>query len=780
VSALSIRSINFGLIKPNGILFCSGMYDLIQKYNLIILKWLNNSYDNRKANSNFFWCIQPAVFFRLNLRVFFIISKKVLKIFFAKSKTLSGNEANTYNREGGKKTLLNILLYRENNVIHNKFFYTPSERLNVDQIRKLAFTFSKVQKPLVSIVIPVYNKLEYTVNCLLSLQKNISNKITYEIIIVNDNSKDETSEIFGKVEGIKLINNAENIGFILSCMKGADQSTGHYICFLNNDTEVLAGWLETLVGTFKEYPKAGLVGSMLIYPNNQLQEAGGVIWSDATGWNYGRLKNFIDPKYNFVRPVDYCSGASIIISKEDFYNAGGFEKDFVPAYYEDTDLCFSVRHKLNKQVLYQPESKLLHHEGISAGTSTSSGMKRFQNINAEKFRVKWQKELQTHFASGSKNAAQAPTRFCGEKTIIIVDTGVPLFDKDSGSYRMYHIIKILKQLNYHVIFVPDNDEPTQPYTQKFQQMGVEVLYYTSDFKVSLINQIRELLNSIDIAWVCRPDHASKYFPVFRSNPKIKIVYDTIDLHYMRLKREIELYPERGRTSDWQKVQRLELAMAKSADKVLAITNTDKEILENQGVINLETIPNIHVPYKKEKPPFEERKGILFIGSYHHKPNVDAVVWLCSEIMPLVWEKHPDIVVTLLGNNPGENILNLAGPNIVIPGFIEDVSSYFLNNKIFVAPLNYGSGMKGKIGQSLEYSLPLISTSVGVEGMNLLTNYNCIIAEDTQSFAREIVRLYYDKTLWESISSKCHEAIHQYSPEYVRERISGILHSLTKN
>ncbi len=755
------------------------MYDLIQKYNLKVLKWLNNSYDNRKVNSTLLWVINPNVFIRISLRVSFIITKKILRLFSKKTTADFAHANNTASSSKGKTTILNILLYRENNIIDNKIVYAPSKTFPVEQIASHNFSFLKADKPLVSIVIPVYNKIEYTFNCLVSLQKNISASVSYEIIIVNDNSTDRTAEILGNVKELVLINNPENIGFILSCMKGADVAKGQYVCFLNNDTEVLPDWLESLLRTFKDYPNAGIVGSMLIYPNNQLQEAGGVIWSDASGWNYGRLKNFVDPKYNFVRPVDYCSGASLIISKKDLDLLGGFERDFVPAYYEDTDLCFAVRYKLKKEVLYQPLSKLLHHEGISAGTSTSSGMKRFQAINAEKFLVKWRDELQTHYVNGSENASKAATRFCGEKTIVIIGTHVPLFDKDSGSYRMYHIIKILKQLNYHVIFLPDNDEPVQPYTEKLQQMGVEVLYYTNDFKVSLINQLKERLTNIDFAWVCKPDHADKYFPVLKNNPSIKIIYDTIDIHYLRLKREIELYPERGKTSDWEEVQKLELKMAASANKVIAITETDKDILEKQGITKLEIIPNIHVANKEPKPSFEARKGILFIGSYDHKPNIDAVAWLCNEIMPLVWKKHPDIVVTLLGSNPTEKVLSLSGPKVIVPGFIEDVSSFFLSNRIFVAPLNYGSGMKGKIGQSLEYALPVLSTSIGVEGMNLTNNYNCIIAENTQSFANEIIRLYYEKELWESISSKCHEAIEPYSPEYVKGKISGILNSLTK-
>jgi GT2 family glycosyltransferase len=759
------------------------MSDLIQKHNLRTIEWLNHSFENRANPSIFIWCIRPIVFFNLGLRIFFIFLKMGYKI-VEKSFPLIGKKKTT--EHGGEKidfsdlndiSFLNILLYKKNIIVKHKKIYIPSKKITVQAAKKLRLVLNKSDHPLVSIVIPVYNKIGYTINCLLALQSNVNTEVPYEIIIINDNSTDETLNILSKVEGLNLINNATNLGFILSCMKGVEQAKGHYICFLNNDTEVQSNWLESLLETFNKYPNAGVVGSMLIYPNNQLQEAGGVIWANASGQNYGKLQNYTDPKYNFVRPVDYCSGASIIISKVDFELLGGFELDFIPAYYEDTDLCFAVRNKLKKQVLYQPKSRLLHYEGISAGTSTSSGMKRFQDINSKKFEKKWKDELQSHFASDSPEATKEALRLCGEKTIIVIDSYIPRYDRESGSLRLFHILKIFKQLNYHVIFVPDNGNPEEPYTEILQQMGIEVLYYTQRFNIPLIRQIKERLSSINIAWICRPTLADKYASIFKADNRIKIIYDTIDLHYIRLKREAELYPERSEAISWEEMQKLELKIASIADQTISITDTDKNVLEFQGVSNVETVPNIHFPYQKERPSYEKRAGILFIGSYDHKPNIDAVVWLCKEIMPIVWKKYPDIIVTLLGNNPKKNILAIASPNVIIPGFVEDVSPYFLNNRIFVAPLNYGSGMKGKIGQSLEYSLPVLSTSIGVEGMNLKNLHNCIIAEDTESFAKEIVNLYFDKEIWESISHKCHEAIQPYSPEYIKEKISKMLISL---
>ena len=118
---------------------------------------------------------------------------------------------------------------------------------------------------------------------------------------------------------------------------------GDFSLFLNNDTEVTAGWLGALRETFQLDPRAGLVGAKLVFPDGRLQEAGGIIWRDATGWNFGKFDDPEKPEYNFLREVDYCSAACVMVPKSLFDSVGGFDPRFAPAYYEDVDLAFKIR-----------------------------------------------------------------------------------------------------------------------------------------------------------------------------------------------------------------------------------------------------------------------------------------------------------------------------------------------------------------------------------------------------------------------------------------------------
>ena len=194
----------------------------------------------------------------------------------------------------------------------------------------------------ISIIIPVFNQLHFTQACLASLQEHPDAE-RFEVIVVDDCSTDATSDVIGKIPGIVYLRNETNSGFMSSCNRGAEQARGSYLLFLNNDTTVTPGWLSALRETFENEPNAGLVGSKLVFPDGRLQEAGGIIWRDGSGWNRGKFGDPEKPEYNFLREVDYCSAACVMIPKSLFERVGGFDSKYSPAYYEDTDLAFKVR-----------------------------------------------------------------------------------------------------------------------------------------------------------------------------------------------------------------------------------------------------------------------------------------------------------------------------------------------------------------------------------------------------------------------------------------------------
>lgn len=621
-----------------------------------------------------------------------------------------------------------------------------------------------------SIVIPVFNKAEFTFQCLRSLFREVD-LTRNEIIVVDNASSDETAQMLAQMGNrVRVIRNAENLGFVEACNLGAKAANGKYLVFLNNDTIVQKNWLETLVETVETDKTVGLVGSMLIFPDGVLQEAGGIIWNNATAELYGYGSHPDEQQFNFKREVDYCSGASLLISKELFDSFGGFDMRYAPAYYEDTDLCMTVR-AANRKVVFQPLSKAIHFEGATAGRDLNTGFKRFQEINREKFFHKWKNVLQKdHFppSKAEANIEAASTRD-RRPSIAVVFTEVPKPDNDSGNVRMVAILKSLAK-NYRVVLTYMRKRPNDAaYEQAMSKLGIETVWIV-DFKR------RHKRANFDFVLLCFPHIAYYVFSSFkRMFPKSKFIFDTVDVHFVRLLREFKLTGDAKYAKDAERHQKIETYLANESDQVWCVTEDDKKDLQAVATkAKIEIVPNIHALYNRGKS-FIERHDLLFIGNFGHRPNVDAVNFFTKEIFPLVLNKIPSARFRIVGFDMPPEIAALKSENIIIEGFVPNVAPLFESCRVFVAPLRYGAGMKGKIGQALSYGLPTVTTSIGAEGMNLTHEKEVLIADAPENFAGEIIRLYENEQLWQTLSDNGYEFIkNNFSPEIVEKQIRNAL------
>ena len=273
---------------------------------------------------------------------------------------------------------------------------TPPEMIEMESEMtvRLASTlkFSHHQSPVVSVIIPVFNQVEFTVRCLASISKYLP-AATFEIIVIDDGSTDSTEQLIGAIPNVRYLKNETNLGFLRSCNKAATKARGAYILFLNNDTQVLPGWVDTLYNVFKTVPDVGMVGSKLIYPSGHLQEAGSVLRKDGTVELVGLNDHPEKPLYNFIREVDHCSAASLLVEKDLFEHLGGFNDAYAPAYFEDADLSLRVR-RSGKKVIYQPESVVVH--ALSVTTNGTDSRKQQQiETNRIKYLARWEPELKT-------------------------------------------------------------------------------------------------------------------------------------------------------------------------------------------------------------------------------------------------------------------------------------------------------------------------------------------------------------------------------------------------
>ena len=604
-------------------------------------------------------------------------------------------------------------------------------------------------QPTVSVIVPVYNNFQATYACLASLHDH-KTRYAFEVVVVDDDSTDETGAVLASFDGLHLARNPENLGFVGACNRGAEMARGEFLVFLNNDTQVQPGWLDALVGTFESHADCGLAGSQLLYPDGRLQEAGGIVFSDGSAWGYGHLDDPYRPEYCYVREPDYCSGASLAIRRDQFERLGGFDPHFAPGYYEDTDLAFRVR-AVGQRVIYQPHSRVVHLEGATAGRheEAAGGMKRYQAINRHKFTARWTTELATHGARGQDLEMQKERR--ATRRALVVDIYMLTPDRESGSLRMSNLIAVLQGLGFKVTYAASNLEAPEPYVSRLQGQGVEVLYrpYVRSLETHLASQGR----LYDLAILSRADAASEIMPAVRRHcPKARVIFDTVDLHFLREFRLAELTGDAStqRLAERRKAQELELVDA--ADVTLVVSDAEREVLRTlRPSARIELVSNIHQIYGSPTP-FEARRDCLFIGAFAHPPNRDAVLWLAREILPLVRAEIPDLRCHVIGADPPAEIRALANEWLVVCGYVPDVDPFFDTCRLSVAPLRYGAGVKGKINQSLAHGLPVVTTSQGAEGMYLRDGESALIADDPSTFAAAMVQLYQDSKLWRRLSS----------------------------
>lgn len=602
--------------------------------------------------------------------------------------------------------------------------------------------------PRVSVVIPVYNNLDYTLACLDAIARHLP-AVPIEVIVVDDASSDATEAELSVRTDLRYLRNPANLGFIGSCNRGAAEAHGEFVFFLNNDTTVLEGWLDTLVATFDAIPEAGLVGSKLIYPDGRLQEAGGIIWEDASGWNWGRLADPAAPEFNFLRDVDYCSGAAILIRRELFTGLGGFDTRYAPAYYEDTDLAFAVRaHGL--RVLYQPLSQVVHYEGVTSGTDLGSGIKAYQVRNRERFLDKWQSVLVTHgSAEGRAPRLSADRR--PQARMLVIDACTPTPDQDSGSIDMVNLLRMLDDFGYRVSFIPESDLLfSGAYTRALQGRGVECLYHPYTPSVEQVLQARG--EEFDAVMLVRGPHAYHYVDmVKRYCPRAKIIFNTVDLHFLREQRKAQLETGSPRSAMADEMRRKEMHVIERADTTIVISPVEQELLAREAAAaRVRVIPLLReIPGRSQG--FGPRRGIVFVGGFRHPPNIDAMLWFCAEIWPLVRARLPGLECFIIGSHMAPEVQALDGNGVHVLGFVEDIEPVFRQVRLSIAPLRYGAGLKGKVATSLGYGVPCVLSQVAVEGSGLEDGVDVLVADTPQAFADAVVRLHEDGALWERLS-----------------------------
>jgi GT2 family glycosyltransferase/SAM-dependent methyltransferase len=643
------------------------------------------------------------------------------------------------------------------------------------------------REPDVSIVIPVFNNLCLTLTSIVSILENVGST-AIEIIIGDDASTDATRGTVGAIGGcVRLVRHETNRGFLHNCNQTAAHARGRIIVLLNNDTLVMPGWLEGLCQPLTADPKIGFTGSKLLNGDGTLQEAGGILWRDGSAWNFGRGGDPRAPEFNYLKDVDYVSGASIALRAETWQALGGFDPHFAPAYCEDSDLAFRVRAQ-GLRVVYAPASEVIHHEGRSHGRDVASGHKAHQVINNAKFLERWKSVLNAeHFDNGT-NVLTARDRSGQKPHILVIDHYVPEYDRDAGSRTMMAFLRVFVDAGFQVSFWPDNLHRSPAYTEVLQAMGIEVIYGPS-FVDKFDDWLSDRASVLKYVLLSRPHIAPRYLDALEYYPEIFTLYYGHDLHFKRLEQQYELSGDPGLVMEIEKVRAQELDICRRVSVPLYPTEPEVECL--RGLLGPRTkamaVPayvfdHTRLARAATRTYLQERgqpETLLFVGGFAHGPNADGVIWLVNEVMPIIARGRASPVLQVVGSGAPREVAELAGEHVRIVGRVsdEDLEALYARASVAVAPLRYGGGIKGKVIEAMAHGVPLATTSVGAQGIAAADDLS-FVGDDPEAFAAAVVQALDDRREAERRAARALAFIGaNYTPAAIRRVLGSVMPEL---
>jgi O-antigen biosynthesis protein len=599
--------------------------------------------------------------------------------------------------------------------------------------------------PTVSVIISSYGKAEYTLGCLASIAAHPP-EAAIEVIVVDDATPDGSTVCLTAVPGIRLIVNPTNLGYLRSCNTAARIAKGEFLLLLNNDTQVLEGWLDALLVPFRSRRDVGAVGSKLLYPDGRLQEAGCIIWDDGSGWNFGRLDSPDRPAYNYLREVDYCSAASLLLPRALFNAMGGFDERYAPAYCEDSDLAFRLRERGYK-VLYQPRSQVVHFEGITHGRSLSGCLKACQARNQLTFQERWLSVLTDQHLPNGEHVMRARDRAWQRDVVLVIDHYVPEPDRDAGSRTMQCIIRGLLQAGSVVKFWPHNLHYSPGYTDALQDIGVEVAY--GGDADTFRRWLGENGDDIDHALLCRPQVADAFLPELKRHDRISLLYYGADLHFRRMRLEARELGDEGIARAADAMELLERSIWRDVDVVLYPSDEETAVVQElePGVVARTLLPYGFADFAAPRPPAAE-PVMLFVAGFAHLPNRHGALWFARQVLPLICARVPGARLTIAGSNPQPDVLALADDTVSVHANVSDAELRALYHAARVAavPQRYGAGVKLKVVEALREGLPLVTTSIGAQGLPGLDRV-ASICDEPQAFADAVCTLLTDGIAW---------------------------------
>ncbi|WP_134699064.1 glycosyltransferase [Ammoniphilus sp. YIM 78166] len=606
--------------------------------------------------------------------------------------------------------------------------------------------------PTVSIIIPLDCVSVTADKCIRSIIRN-TRKISFEIILAGD------EKIIMKHSNIdpkgRIVNTiTEEKSYTKICNKGLYNRNGKYFVILDPKIKVKRGWLKHMINLMDHDPTIAMVGPKILYQDGKLREAGGIVWRDGTHEPYGQYDDPRKSKYNYVKETDFISAKCLMIRKDVWNWLKGFDTRFEAGGYDVIDLAFQVRRQGFK-VKFQPKSTVVLEGHDLYPVDENKGL----------FYNKWKETLEKEQFPKNQHHFWARDRSGRKKTILMLYMDGPDFDKSTASRMAFHYLTLFVKMDLNVIYAGEAFKRREPYTSILEKMGVEVLCGNSDEK-NINEWIKRNAEYIDYAYLIFPFIAQKHINVLRNHTKAKIIYNGCDLFFLREQRNYELLKDPKMLESASKWKSMEMKLIREADVNHTLSTYEKKIVRKLFPEKKVRIVPVFIYDKNQDDSqiksYMKREGLLFVGTFKHKPNVDGILWFVKNVFPYILRKVSDIKFFIVGSNPPKEIKSLESENIIVTGHVSDqrLESFYKNCRVVVAPLRFGAGVKGKIVEAMRYQVPVVTTRIGAEGFRKIENF-IKVALNEKEFAIDVIKLYKQKKLWVKASMRTNRYINKY-------------------
>ena len=632
--------------------------------------------------------------------------------------------------------------------------------------------FPTLDHPALTVVLVFYNQAQLSLLCLRSLLEFAD--VSFRLIIVDNNSSDETPKLLEHIENAHIIRNQENFGFVRAVNQAAEQVKTEYLLLLNNDAVIEEATLSTAINTLKSDSSIGAVGAKIKLLDGSLQEAGSIIWNDGACLGYGRGQDPMQPEFMFQRDVDYCSGAFLLFRCDEFHKLGAFDEAFAPAYYEESDFCIRLQ-KRGKRIIYNPRVNITHYEFASSGGM--EGASKLQLKHQQILCDKHPEYLSNKLANDGTNSITARINN-KHPNILVIDDCVPHPSLGSGYPRSAHILNSLCELNLNVSFYP-LQFPVDDWGAVYSTLDSTIEVLLDRGRAGLIPLLEKRKNFYQYIMVSRLHNMEIFNNIVDQDPALlegsKVFYDAEAIFAPRDIMKMELLGQAITEDEKQKLIAKELDQAKNAEKIISVSKMEADLYKHASYTNTVVLGHA-LQAEPGNKGFDERSGVLFVGALRDEgsPNVDSLLWFVINVLPIIEQEIPGIELYVVGDCSAPSLKTIECGNVQFLGRLDSITSTYNDRRLLIAPTRFAAGIPHKVHEAASRGIPSVTTGLLAKQLGWKHGKQLLVGDGAPKFAEQCVRLYRDEKLWRRVRSAGLQSIsHECSDEKFQATLRGL-------